>query len=46
LLNEGRRRILFEAKRRVGLSLQVLVDCTAFVIGGVVAITENTAECT
>jgi hypothetical protein len=39
LLNEGRRRILFEAERGVGLLLQVLVDCTALVIGRVVAIT-------
>jgi hypothetical protein len=46
LLNEGGRRILFEAKRGVGLSLQVLVNCTALVIGEVVAITENTANCT
>jgi hypothetical protein len=46
LLNEGGRRILFEAKRGVGLCLQVLVDCIAFVIGGVVAITENIADCT
>jgi hypothetical protein len=46
LLNKGGRSILFEAKKGVGLSLQVLVDCTAFVIGGVVAITEYTADCT
>jgi hypothetical protein len=30
----------------VGLLLQVLVDRTFFVIGGVVAIAENTACCT
>jgi hypothetical protein len=46
LLNEGGKKILFEAKRVVDLSLQVFVDCTAFLIGGVVAITENTADCT
>jgi hypothetical protein len=46
LLDEGGKSILFEAERGVGLPLQVLVDRTALVIGGVVAITENTADCT
>jgi hypothetical protein len=46
LLNEGGRSILFEAESGVGLSVQVLVDCTALEIGGVVAITENTEDCT
>jgi hypothetical protein len=31
-------------RRGVGLSLQALVVGTAFVIGGMVAITENTAD--
>jgi hypothetical protein len=46
LLNEGGRSILFVAERGIGLPLQALVDRTALVIGGVVAITENTADCT
>jgi hypothetical protein len=46
LLNEGGGSILFEVERGVGLPLQVLVDRTALVIGGVFAITENTADCT
>jgi hypothetical protein len=36
LLKEGERSILFEAERGIGISLQTLLDCTAFVIGGVV----------
>jgi hypothetical protein len=46
LLNEGGKSILFEAERGVGPPLQVPVDRTALLIGGVVAITENTADCT
>jgi hypothetical protein len=46
LLDEGGRSILFEVERGVGLSLQGLVYPTALVIGGVVAITERTADCT
>jgi hypothetical protein len=46
LLVEGGRSILFDSERGVGLLLQVLVDRTSFVIGGVVAITENAAYCT
>jgi hypothetical protein len=46
LLNEAGRSVLFKAKRRVGLSLQFIVDDTAFVIYGVVAITKNIADCT
>jgi hypothetical protein len=46
LLDDGGRSILFEVERRVVLPLQVLVDYTALVIGRVVAITENTADCT
>jgi hypothetical protein len=45
LLDEGGSSILFDAERGVGLLLQVLVDRTPFVIGGVVAIAENTAYC-
>jgi hypothetical protein len=46
LLDEGGRSILFDSERRVGLLLQILVDLTSFVIGGAVAIAENTADCT
>jgi hypothetical protein len=42
-LDEGGRSILFDSERGVGLLLQVLVDRTSFVIGGVVAIAERTA---
>jgi hypothetical protein len=46
LLDESGRNILFDSEEGVGLLLQVLVDRTSFVSGGVVAITENTAYCT
>jgi hypothetical protein len=46
LLDEGGRSILFDSERGVGLLLQVLVDRTSFVIGGEVAIAENSAYCT
>jgi hypothetical protein len=35
---------MFGTERGVGLSLQVLVDGAAYVISGMVAITENTAD--
>jgi hypothetical protein len=40
LLDEGGRSMLFDSGKGVSL-LQVLVECTSFVIGGVVAIAEN-----
>jgi hypothetical protein len=43
LLDEGGRSILFDSER---VLLQVLVNRTSFVIGGVVAIAERTAYCT
>jgi hypothetical protein len=46
LLDEDGRSILFDLERGVCLLLQVLVDRTSFVISGMVAITENTADCT
>jgi hypothetical protein len=43
-MDEGGRSILFGTERGIGLSLQVLVDGRVFVIGWMVAITENTAS--